>query len=189
MTATTAPSYIEFRDDRTAGAPLTLDPTAWFAVCDAVGLDVTAKPMHLRVVLFDGETSSTSRLPATIPLTPDVAPLPAYEVRIACRPKDEWNDRRLYPVNNSLLHELRHVVQMHLLGMTDLDYSRQVATYGYRRCPSEVDARAHGRLAWHGDPSEKPTAAGDHRGRDAWLLLPPSDLADVEFRRITEGLL
>ena len=130
---------------------------------EAVGLTVgpqTEIRLRLRAQTHLGQQGSTTRI------GPD-----AYRVVVCVADKPALADRHLYVVNNSLLHELRHVHQLQQDPDFEAAYAHQNANVGYADNPYEIEARYYGRLA---DPTgEKDTGpAGAHLGKAAWGLRP-----------------
>lgn len=153
---------VDVRDDRPAGStPLHLDADALDTALAAVGVIAgphTLVKVRLRPQQFPGQQGSAQRI------GPD-----SYRVVIHVADKPTFKDRHLYVVNNSLLHELRHVAQM----QHDPDHASHYATenlsVGYEKNKYEVEARYYGRLADHtGEKNVGP--AGVHIGQEAWAL-------------------
>lgn len=153
---------VDLRDDRPPGAaPLEIDADGLDAALEAVGVTVapgTEIRLRLRVQSQPGEQGSTKRI------GPDT-----YRVVIHVAAKPTLEDRHLYVINNSLLHELRHVAQLQQDPNFEAAYAHQNLTVGYANNTYEVEARYYGRLA---DPSgEKDTGpAGNHLGKTVWAL-------------------
>lgn len=157
-----ASDAVNLRDDRPAGAaPLKVDATrlevALDAACVTVGPQTEVR-LRLRAQTHPGQQGSTKRI------GPD-----AYRVVVCVADKPNLADRHLYVVNNSLLHELRHVHQLQQDPDFEAAYAHQNATVGYADNLYEIEARYYGRLA---DPTgEKDTGpAGAHLGKAAWAL-------------------
>jgi hypothetical protein len=92
-----------------------------------------------------------------------------YRVVIHVAPKDRLEDRHLYVLNNSLLHELRHVAQMQADPEHGAKYLHQNLTVGYEANAFEVEARYYGRLADHtGTKDTGPL--GPPLGKRVWAL-------------------
>lgn len=157
-----ASGAVDLRDDRPAGsAPLEIDADGLDAALEAAG--VTTGPstdirLRLRAQSQPGEQGSTKRV------GPD-----AYRVVIHVAEKATLEDRHLYVVNNSLLHELRHLHQLQQDSDFEAAYSHHTLAVGYANNPYEVEARYYGRLA---DPAGvKDTGpAGIHLGKAVWGL-------------------
>lgn len=157
-----ASDAVDLRDDRPAGAaPLKVDAARLDVALEAVGVSVgpsTEVRLRLRAQTHPGQQGSTKRIGRD-----------AYRVVVHVADKRSLADRHLYAVNNSLLHELRHVHQLQQDPDFEAAYAHQNATVGYADNPYEVEARYYGRLA---DPAgEKDTGpAGAHLGKAAWGL-------------------
>lgn len=164
-----ASDAVDLRDDRPAGAaPLSADADGLDAALAAAGVTVgpeTEIRLRLRPQTHPGEQGSTKRI------GPD-----AYRVIVHVAAKPSFAERHLYVVNNSLVHELRHVHQLQQDPGFEAAYAHQNATVGYAANSYEVEARYYGRLA---DPTgEKDTGpAGAHLGKNVWGLQTLSDAA------------
>ena len=156
---------VDFCDDRPTGAPpLAVDTDRLDAALHAAGVTVgpyTEIRLRLRPQTEPGQQGSTQKI------GPD-----AYRIVIHVADKPVFTDQHLYVLNNSVLHELRHVHQH----QHDLDfnaaYAHQTLTVGYAANDYEVEARYYGRLA---DPTgTKDTGpAGTHLGKQVWGLGAP----------------
>lgn len=153
---------VHIRDDRPPGAtPLKMDADALDTALAAAGVTVNANTvikLRLRPQAQPGQQGSACRLGTD-----------EYRVVVHVAPKSGFADRHLYVINNSVLHELRHVAQM----QQDLDheaaYAHQNLTVGYADNKYEVEARYWGRLADHA--GQKDTGpAGPHLGKQVWAL-------------------
>lgn len=153
---------IDLRDDRPPGcAPLAVDTDALDAALHAAGVAVGADTqirLRLRPQTASGQQGSTRKI------GPDT-----YRVIVHVAAKPVLADRHLYVVNNSLVHELRHVHQHQVDPEFHTAYVNHNLTVGYAANPYEVEARYYGRLA---DPTgEKDTGpAGPHLGKHVWGL-------------------
>lgn len=92
----------------------------------------------------------------------------AFLVKIRVAKKDTYTDVHTYVINNSLVHELRHVAQMQVTPGFEAAYAAETAAKGYRANAFEADAREHGRLADH--TGTKTSAAGQPMGKLLWAL-------------------
>lgn len=157
-----APRAIEFRDDRPAGsAPIRVELQAMGAALQAAGVLVGPRTrilLRLREQALPGQQGLAQRI------GPD-----RYRVVIHVAPKDRLEDRHLYVLNNSLLHELRHVAQMQADPEHGSKYLHQNLTVGYQANAFEVEARYYGRLADHtGTKDTGPL--GPAFGKQVWAL-------------------
>ena len=155
---------VTFHDRRKAGAPICLDPGAALAALAAADVDLEQPGLELRVELRDTTTAGKHGFTRT-------ADGKRFLVVVYALPKDAWLDRRLYPLANSLVHELRHVAQ-HQQGMSHDDYAAASAANGYHGNPFEVEARYYGRRADH--KGVKDTGpAGPALGKAVWAWRAP----------------
>ena len=119
-----ASDAVDLRDDRPAGAPpLTVDATRFDVALHAAGVTVaphTEIRLRLRAQTHPGQQGSTKRI------GPD-----GLRVVVHVADKPSLADRHLYVVNNSLLHELRHVAQLQQDPDFEAAYAHQNATVGY----------------------------------------------------------
>ncbi|MEX2621926.1 MAG: hypothetical protein WD250_17060 [Egibacteraceae bacterium] len=156
---------VHLRDDRPSGSPpLTVDADALDAALHAAGATVgphTEIRLRLRPQTSPGQQGSTQKV------GPD-----AYRVVVHVAAKPALADRHLYVVNNSLVHELRHVQQHQHDPDFNAAYLHANLTVGYDANPYEVEARYYGRLA---DPTgHKDTGlAGPPLGKHVWGLRVP----------------
>lgn len=155
---------VDVRDDRPAGAtPLQVDAGALDVAIAAAGVTVSASTvikLRLRPQTQPGQQGSARRLGAD-----------QYRIVVHVATKPAFTDHHLYVVNNSLLHELRHVAQMQHDPDHAASYAHQNLTVGYTANTYEVEARYWGRLADHtGDKDTGP--AGAHLGKQVWALRP-----------------
>lgn len=156
---------VDVRDDRPPGsAPLTVNADALDAALSAAGVTLgpdTEIRLRLRPQTTPGQQGSTQQI------GPD-----AYRISIYIAAKPVFADRHLYVVNNSLVHELRHVQQHQHHPNLANEYAGHNATIGYHANPYEIEARYYGRLA---DPtaSKDTGPAGPHLGKQVWGLRTP----------------
>lgn len=159
---------VDFRDtrkeSRQAKAPIAFDVEAIEIAMAVVGIDVGPETkIIVRVTdAKDGEKASErgySRRAGT----------DTFVVKVRVAKKDVYEARHGYVVNNTLVHELRHVAQMqqYAEAFTVL-YAAANETVGYAENPFETDARAFGRLADH--TGTKATPAGTPMGDLLWAL-------------------
>jgi hypothetical protein len=153
---------VDVRDDSPAGStPLTIDADALDAAIAAAGVTVSANTvikLRLRPQTQPGQQGSTRRLGAD-----------QYRIVIHVAPKPAFADAHLYVINNSLLHELRHVAQMQQDPDHAAHYAHQNLTVGYASNKYEIEARHWGRLADH-TGSKDTGPAGAHLGKQVWAL-------------------
>ena len=93
----------------------------------------------------------------------------AFLVKIRVAGKGHYEDRHHYVLNNSLIHELRHVAQMQQDEAFGAKYAKANATVGYGSNPYEVEAREYGRLADHTGTKDT-GSAGPALGKECWGL-------------------
>lgn len=153
---------IHFRDDRPPGsASVRVEQEAMAAALEAAGVVVgpgTRIRLRLREQTHPGQQGLAQRI------GPD-----RYRVVIHVAPKERLEDRHLYVLNNSLLHELRHVAQMQGDPEHGAKYLHQNLTVGYTSNAYEVEARYYGRLADHtGTKDTGPL--GPAPGKQLWGL-------------------
>lgn len=157
---------IDFRDDRPpTSTALTLHPEAMDVALAAAGVVVgpdTVIKLRLRPQTASDQQGQVQQLGTD-----------SYRIVVHVADKPQLADRHLYVVNNSLLHELRHVAQMQHDPDHHAKYAQQNLTVGYQHNSYEVEARWWGRLADH--TAAKPTGpAGPALGKAAWALRPPA---------------
>jgi hypothetical protein len=159
-----ASDAVHVRDDRPPGStPIHIDADALDVALEATGVTVgphTVIKVRLRPQTAPGQQGSARRL------GPD-----EYRVVVHVADKAKFEDHHLYVINNSLLHELRHVTQMQHDPDHELAYANENLTVGYAKNKYEVEARYYGRLADHtGEKVAGP--AGTPLGNAAWALRP-----------------
>lgn len=155
---------VDLRDDRPSGsAPLQVDAHGMDAAIRAAGVRVSPGMrirLRLRIQSQPGEQGSARRV------GPD-----DYRLVVHVAPKGKLEDRHLYVLNNSLIHELRHVRQIQDDPEHGAKYLHQNLTVGYAKNKYELEARLFGRLADH--TGEKDTGpAGPALGKKGWGLRP-----------------
>lgn len=92
-----------------------------------------------------------------------------YAITVYVMDKDTMSPAALYAINNSLIHELRHVTQHQHDRQMNQRYTHADRTVGNDSNPFEIDARAHGRLADR--TGKKDTgSAGRRGGRRMWAI-------------------
>lgn len=155
---------VDVRDDRPAGAtPLTIDADALDAAITAAGVTVSA---HTLIKLRLRPQTQPSQQGSTRGLGAD-----RYRIVVHVASKPAFADHHLYVINNSLLHELRHVAQMQHEPDHAAHYAHENLTVGYAENKYEVETRCWGRLADHtGQKNTGP--AGTHLGKQVWALRP-----------------
>jgi hypothetical protein len=89
----------------------------------------------------------------------------AFRVIVRVLPKASYGDAQMYVLNNSLVHELRHVAQMQANPGFTLAYSKASKSVGYHNNPFEVEARYFGRIADHTG-----TKRPDALGKSVWAI-------------------
>lgn len=145
---------------RIAKAPLVFDREAVEIAMAVCGVEVGPETcIKLRVT----DESSKGEAGYTRRIGPD-----AFIVKVRVLKKDTYTDVHTYVINNSLVHELRHVAQMQALPGFEAAYAVETAAKGYRANAFEADAREHGRLADH--TGTKTSAAGKPLGKTLWAL-------------------
>lgn len=157
-----ASDAVHVRDDRPPGSTAVhIDADALDVALNATGVAVgphTVIKVRLRPQNTPGQQGSARRL------GPD-----EYRVVVHVADKPKFDDHHLYVINNSLLHELRHVAQMQNDPDHELHYAHENVSVGYAENKYEVEARHYGRLADH--TGDKPTGpAGTHLGGSCWAL-------------------
>lgn len=156
---------VDFRDDRPPGSPpLAVHPPAMETALAAAGVTVgphTVIKLRLRSQTAPGQQGHAQQLGSD-----------SYRVVIHVADKPRLADRHLYVINNSLLHELRHVAQMQHDPHHQANYAHQNHTVGYQHNSYEVEARYWGRLADHTNTKDT-GPAGPALGKAVWALRPP----------------
>lgn len=149
---------IDFVDQRKSGPPIAIDYDAMDAALEAAGVQVTPNT-KIKLRLRDAYKAQGS----TLKLGPD-----EYRVVVLALDKPKLKDRHLYVINNSLVHELRHVHQM----QNGEHYDKPVKTFNdYWNQGMEVEGRYWGRLA--DVTGKKDTGpAGKALGKKVWGLVP-----------------
>lgn len=147
----TPASRVNLQDQRSGGPPLKLNPTGLEAAMAAAGVIVGPKTkirLRLRDQKEEGEQGSAKKVGDD-----------EYRVVIKVAKKEQFKPHHLYIINNSLVHELRHVRQMQDEPDHSAKYQKQNMTVGYHKNKYEVEARKFGRLA-------------DQTGERSWKGLP-----------------
>lgn len=169
---------VDVEDQRPKGQPpLHVDPVVLEEVGKAVGIDpdkVKQVKLRFRPLSVLGSQGLTQSLGGGV-----------YRVVVGVKPVkpgETYSERARYVVNNSLVHEMRHVAQFqgakieHLpdeqFGGANLQHAK---AFGY--VDGEVEAQAFGRLAWPGDPALKPLPKslqakfpGQRPGKALWAV-------------------
>lgn len=152
---------VDFADQRKKGPKVKVDLDSLDAALEAAGVDTSKDPLikvRLRDVAKQGEQGSMRQIGPN-----------AYRVIVKVVPKDKLEDRHLYVMNNSLVHELRHVTQAQKTKGFGSVYSAMTKKFGYYKNPFEIEARFYGRLADH--TGKKDTGpAGAAKGKDVWAF-------------------
>lgn len=160
---TTSTAILTVRDcrkaTRQAKHQLVLDQEALDIACAVVGVDLCAG-QPLLIELRDGEKGKQGYARRTSK---------GFKVVLYIAKKDSYQDRHLYVVNNSLLHELRHVAQMQTDGNFAARYAWADRHFGYAANPYEVDARYFGRVADH-TGTKNTGNAGPALGELVWAV-------------------
>jgi GNAT superfamily N-acetyltransferase len=162
----------DIEDQRKHGKqPIHLDTDKFEAAATAAGIDISkVKSLKLRFRDLGEEQGVTTDLGGG-----------NYRVVVGIKPKKAYEDRHLYVVNNSLVHELRHVAQYQngntvQYKATKQEYEAEAPQHakegGYIKL--EAEAQMFGRLAWHGDPAKKPLGPlgqdKAHQGKTVWAI-------------------
>lgn len=158
-----AAHQVDFQDQRrTPGQRLRLDADALDCVLAVTGVH-TQGDLRVRLRLRDqhgGGQGLCQRLGHR-----------DFRVIVAVAPKPAYDHHHLYVLNNSLIHELRHVAQHLNDPQMAVKYAQATLTVGYAHNPYEVEARLYGRLADH--TGKKDTGhLGEAGGVALWALVP-----------------
>jgi hypothetical protein len=162
----------DIEDQRKPGAPpIHLDADRFEAAATAVGIDISkVNSIKLRFRDLGQHQGVTQNLGGG-----------NFRVVVGIKRKPAYEDRHLYVVNNSLVHELRHVTQMQNgntveYKATKQEYEAEAPQHakagGYIKM--EAEAQMFGRLAWPGDPAKKPLGPlgqdKAHHGKTVWAI-------------------
>lgn len=161
---TTSTAILTVRDlrktSRQAKHQLLLDQEALDIACAVVGVDLCAgQPVLIELRDGDGKKQGYARPTSR----------GGFKVVVYVAKKDAYQDRHLYVVNNSLLHELRHVAQMQTDPNHGARYAWAQGHFGYNANPYEVDARYFGRVADH-TGTKNTGNAGPALGELVWAV-------------------
>lgn len=161
---TTSTDLITVRDRRKATRQakhqLVLDREALDIACAVVGVDLTSdQPLLIELRDGNGQQQGQARRTSR----------GGFKVTVYVAKKDAYADRHLYVVNNSLLHELRHVAQMQADPGFAANYAAATKAVGYQANPYEVEARYFGRLADH-TGTKNTGNAGPALGELVWAV-------------------
>lgn len=130
---------LDLQDQRDAGEPpLVIDREAMNTALMAAGVNVgpnTKIKLRLR-------TSMKQRYGSAQKIGPD-----SYRVVVYVTKGKGTKDSHLYVINNSVIHELRHVRQHQDDPQHSFKYAHAEAVKGYWDNPYEIEAREYGRLA------------------------------------------
>lgn len=148
----------DFRKNQST--PITVDPDRMDAALAAAGVK-TGPGLEIRLRIKDQKGGQQGSMRQIGPN--------AFRVIIRVAHKPEFADRHRYVLNNSLVHELRHVAQAQADPNFQAKYVAATKKFGYTSNPYEVEARYYGRLADH--TGKKHTGpAGTAVGKDVWGL-------------------
>jgi hypothetical protein len=154
---------IDIKDTRKASriakAPLTFDRDAAEIILAVTGVEVGPETtIKLRITdQAKGQQGYARRI------GPD-----AFLVKIRVAKQAQYGDSHHYVLNNSLVHELRHVAQMQVTPGFEQAYALETGTKGYRANAFEAEAREFGRLADH--TGTKTSTKGKPMGKALWAL-------------------
>lgn len=145
----------------TGAAPLRLNPHSLARAVSAAGV----KGGTVKIVLAD-DTGGYGHA--------RVLPDGTHQVVLSIAAKDTYSPGSCYVMNNSLVHELRHVAQQQADPGMGAKYTHANATVGYQANPYEVEAWAYGRLADHTGKKEIPTPVngGTALAGGVWAITP-----------------
>lgn len=164
---------VDFEDQRSKGPKIEVDPERMNAAMLAAGV-VGGKDFKVKVRVRDQAKAGQQGVAQK--LGPN-----EYRVVISVAPKARLEDRHLYVLNNSLVHEMRHVAQHQQDPNMGAKYVKATQTVGYHNNPYEVEARFYGRRADHtGTKDTGPS--GPRLAQAVWGLLP----ADTELAAANE---
>lgn len=137
----------DFRKNK--AAKLDIDNAALLAAAKAAGI---AEGAFIKLRFHDGDgkaQGSCQFLGGNV-----------FRVIVRVLPRATYGDAQLYVLNNSLVHEFRHVAQHQTLGPAfNALYAKQNKSVGYTKNKYEVEARYFGRLADH-TATKRPDALG-----------------------------
>jgi hypothetical protein len=158
-------SAVDFQDYRKdKSIPLKIDKKALSKAMEAVGIKTTPNT-KIRLRLW-----SASSKHGTYGQTQQIGP-DEYRVVVRVLSGKGTKDSHFYVMNNSLLHELRHVTQMQSDPNHQANYVMQNMTVGYSDNVYEIDGRYYGRLADH-TGTKDPGPAGTALGKQVWGIVP-----------------
>jgi hypothetical protein len=158
---------VNFEDQRKKGPPLRVDPDALHAAMEAAGVKITPD-LKIRLRLRDQNSAGTDQ-----GLTQRLGPN-EFRVVVKVANKPQFKPHHLYILNNSLVHEFRHVRQEQDDPQFGQKYAQQNLTVGYGKNKYEIEAREYGRLA---DPTGERSYKGLPKGlkilgEAIWGLVP-----------------
>ena len=145
----------------TGAAPLRLNPHSLARAVSAAGV----KGGTVKIVLAD-DTGGYGHA--------RVLPDGTHQVVLSIAAKDTYSPGSCYVMNNSLVHELRHVAQQQADPDMGAKYAHANATVGYQANPYEVEAWAYGRLADHTGKKDipNPVNGGTAMAGGVWAITP-----------------
>jgi len=178
---------VDFEDQRSSpGAKVEIDPERLNAAMLAAGV-VGSKNLKIKLRIRDQAKAGQQGMAQKI--GPE-----EYRVVISVAPKARLENNHLYVLNNSLVHEMRHVAQHQEDPDMGFKYAQALKSVGYSKNPYEAEARAFGRLADHSGEKEIPAGLGPALGESVWGIVPrdtilkAGDFDAEEFEAALEAL-
>lgn len=148
------------KESRQQKSPMIFDVEAIEVALAVVGVEITPN-LQIKVRIKDGDGNAQG-------LCQQLGK-ESFRVTVRVAKKAAYADRHHYVVNNSLLHELRHVAQMQADPQQGQKYALANKVMGYGENPYEVEARFFGRVADHtGTKATGP--AGPAMGKSVWAI-------------------
>ena len=90
-------------------------------------------------------------------------------IKVRVRKQTSYTDAHQYVINNTLLHELRHIAQRQQTPNFAGQYALENTLNGYANNVFETDAKNYGRLADH-TGTKTPKGIGNSLGQQVWAI-------------------
>lgn len=156
---------VNFKDQRTHGAPLHVDYEALGRSLNAAGVVLTPQT-KIKLRLRD-QHGSGQGFTKKLSDGPD-----SYRVVIEVANKPAFKEHHLYIVNNSLTHEFRHIAQHQADAAMQGKYVAENMTVGYGANKYEKEARYYGHLADETGVKDTGPDLPKPLGKSLWALVP-----------------
>jgi hypothetical protein len=156
------------KDSRQTRNPLHINEEALDIALAVTEVDLNKIDLiNIRITDANDNKQGYTRVLSSNPLTGRLTLL----IKVRVRKQASYTDAHQYVMNNTLLHELRHVAQRQQTPNFDALYKLENSLNGYKNNVFETDAKNYGRIADHtGTKTIKDMWPATPLGQQVWAI-------------------